>query len=196
MPRLLRTAAPVVALLTALTLVAGACGGDSKDSSASNKTTTTASKKTTTTVAGKSSTTLPFNDALDKAESDLDKAKTDPCQLLAFFGTLNTLPDPQNAAEGKRAVTFLSTLLTAVGDTAPPSEAAAAATLKQAAKDLEAEGAAANYSKEWLTSKDTPKALSDPKVTAALTSFQTTASKTCGGTAGSPGSAPSTTTAG
>jgi hypothetical protein len=192
MPRTLRSVTPFVALLLALTLVAAACGDDKKDSSASDKTTTTAKEmKTTTTGAGGSSTTLVFSDALDKAEASLEQAKGDPCALAEFFGTLGSLPDPKDEAEGKRAVAFLVTLLNSVADTAPATEAQAKADLQQAAKDLQAEGEAAGYSKEWLTAKDSPKALSDPKVTAAMTSFQTQTAKQCGG-----GSTPSTTTAG
>ena len=193
MPRTLRSATPIVALLLALTLVAAACGDDKKDSSASDKTTTTAQeKKTTTTEAGGSSTTVAFSDALDQAEAGLEKAQDDPCALSEFFSTLSSLPDPQNADEGKRAVDFLATLLNSVADTAPATEAQAKADLQQAAKDLQAEGEAAGYSKEWLTAKDSPKALSDPKVTKALTSFQTQTASQCGSGSG----APSTTTAG
>jgi len=190
MLRIQRSALPLVALLAALTLVAGACG-DSKDSASKKTTTTTAAKKSTTTGDGPT-TTVSAKDyaaALDGAQQQLDAAKGDPCAIVAVFDSLNGLPDPTDEAEGKQAVTFLANLLTTVADTAPAGSEAQAAAIRTAATGLQSEAEAAGYSQEFLAGTDTPKALDTPEFKSAMTDFQTKTTAQCG-------AATSTTTAG
>jgi hypothetical protein len=174
-----RRIAPVIgALVLVPALFVGACSSD-KGSSSDRTTTTKAS--TTTTASSTTTPTLPFPEAIAAVQSQLDAAKGDQCTLAKFLVTRGAVPPPATTEEGKQVVTYLADTLNAVADTTPPTEAQAKADLQQAAKDLQAEGAQAGYTKEWLAGDSTPKALSDPKVTAALRAFQTRTTKECGG---------------
>jgi hypothetical protein len=179
MPRLRTTVLPLLAVLTALTLTAGACSSD--DSSSKKTTTTEASKKTTTTAkeGSSTSTTLSakeFDAQMSKVESQLDKLSGDVCGPVEVIGSLSTVPTPSDPAQAKRFVAAYASLLEQVAASLPADKATQAAAIRKAAKDVQAEGAAAKYSDSFMSG---PKAFTTKEFTAAMQDYQTLSTEKC-----------------
>jgi hypothetical protein len=179
-PRPWRAALACTLVLAAV--VAAGCSSDDSSSSGSKK---SGGATTTTKVAPPSTVTdSAFDAAAATSDALIASAGTDPCAVLRSFGQASNLPSPINAHQTERGVAVVIKLFTAAADAAPPQSAADAATLRKAATDLQAEGAAANWDPEWL--KKSPKAISDPAVRTAFNNYQTKVGTTCASSAPAP----------
>lgn len=188
-------ALPLVALLAALTLLAGACGGDSKAED-SKKTTTTEKtggkskgSETTTTMSNKD-----FEAGLSKAQASIKDAGNDPCKLMEAFQSIGmSMGTPSNTDQRKGATLLALSFYRSIADAAPQELAAEAAVIRKTADKIEQEGKDSNWSEEFMKS---PKSIEgDKSFETASTKLMTDISTKCGPKTGSdtPTGAPSTT---
>lgn len=180
---------PLVAVLAALTLLAGACGGSDKADD---------TKKTTTTEKNGAPSTAPpstmddgaFSAGISKAEAAMTDAGKDPCKVMsAFQGMVTTVAAPANAAQRKQAGLLQIKFLRAIADTAPSNLSKEAATLREAADKVQKEGEETNWSEDFMKS---PKSLKGSKdYEKASTALVTAMSEKCQpATGGAPQTAP------
>ena len=135
-----------------LALLGGLAGcSDGKDSSADG--------------GGTTSTTTP-------------QVRFTPCLIHKSLDTMDRLPNPTTAQEGRQSVRFLVDLYTAIADAAPPERADAAAELRTAMANLQQEAASQNYSGAFLNGA--PKALQTVAFLKANDQFTTDYATACG----------------
>lgn len=145
-------ALPLVAVLAALTLLAGACGSDSKADDSKKSTTTeksadsSKSSEPTSTVSD-----AEFDAGISKAEAALKAAGKDQCKVMESFQSLfNEIGSPANATQRKQAGMLQLAFLRAIADAAPSDLSKEADMLRTAADKIEKEGNEANWSKSFL----------------------------------------------
>ena len=184
----LRAGLGAVVLLGLLLGGIGCSSDDSSDDAGSKQQATT----TASTEPAPPSTVsdADFDKEAATAEALVATAGTDTCALLATFSQASSLPAPANATQTQRGVAVVAKLFVAAADAAPPNASADAAVLRQAAQDLQDEGAANNWDPEWLTGQPGPAAISDPAVATAFRNYQTEGATLCGGAPGSDTTTP------
>lgn len=133
-----------------------------------------------------SSTSLPTPSTVDDADFDsqartaelmIHNAGADPCAVIKAFSPTSSLPTPVNPKQAERGVRVVAGLFQAAAATAPPEAAAEAQVLSSAATALLAEGAEKNWDPAWVVA--IPKTISDPTVTQAFATYQSTVAGTC-----------------
>lgn len=133
---------------------------------------TTTSAPTPSTVSDKD-----FDNQATTTELMIRNAGGDPCAVIKAFAPSSAMPTPVNPSQTERGVKVIVALFHAAASTAPPDAAADAAVLGKAASDLLAEGEANGWQPAWLMK--TPKAIGEPEVTRAFSSYQSIVTKAC-----------------
>ncbi len=173
---------PFLALLAALTLVAGACSSGDKSDEGSIKTATTEKAEgddtgsTDTTEATKSDE--EFSAAIDDARQQIKDAEGDPCKVIETFQSLgSSLGTPTSADQRKQTTELAIDFYTALADAAPEDLSAEADQVRSTVKEIQKEGEESNWSEEFMTE---PKAVKDNEAfTEATTKLLTTLSSGC-----------------
>lgn len=178
---------PVVALVAAVTLLAGACGSD--DNSADKKTTTTEKSSAgrngydgpTTTISA-----AEFSAGIKKGQDEIAAAGNDPCKVMEAFQTVSmSMGAPTTKDQRKQAALLALQFYRAIADAAPAELSSEAGVLRKTADKIEAEGEKENWSEEFMKS---PKAITDNKdFETASTKLMTTLGAKCSPSSGAAG---------
>lgn len=191
-----RTHLAVVAVVAALTVLLGACGGsDGNAKSAGEKAGDTKKSETTVKNSGGSedgtdkptsgATKEPLSDSafasrLDKVNATITSAGKDPCKISAAQNT--EPPAPTNSAQVAKVVETYSLLLRSMAGVLPAASAESAKALNNAADAVEKAAKDAKYPKDFFGSEELSKAMSQSGVNEGISAFAKT-------TKGCPGSA-------
>jgi hypothetical protein len=149
---------PLVALLSALALVVGACGDD--DASDEKKPTTTAEKDDASSEDDSDMTTSTmspeeFDAAIAATRATLDAAGDDPCKVMEAFATMGqSIGAPTTTEQRKQTTEVALAFYRALADAAPESMSAEAETIRTTVDEIAAEGEEKDYSEEFLTEPD------------------------------------------
>ena len=174
------------ALVAILPVAAIACGDDAKGA-----TTTTTTKKTekksgssttSTSADGAAPATISFNEGIAQLQAELDAAEGDICKLQNLGSSQGDIADPATKDEVQAAGEFTADYLNAIADATPAdgSQKAEADTIHAAAEAIPAQLEAANYDPKLVTGGNSIIS-GNKELIAALTTVQTSAQATCGG---------------
>lgn len=196
MPSRRTLALPLVALLTAFTLFAGACSSDDKADDTKKTTTTEKNGKSSDSETTTTMSDADFSAGIKKIQTGLDDAGDDPCKVIQAFQSVGSaMGAPSNTAQRRQVTELAVVFYKKVADVAPKDLSSEADTLRKTAGKIEQEGKDANWSEEFMKS---PKSIENDKAfEEASMKIMTSISQSCGGPGGTgePSGAPSTTAA-
>ena len=183
MPSRRTLALPLVALLTAFTLFAGACSSDDKADDTKKSTTTEKDGKSSDSETTTTMSDADFSAGIKKIQTGLKDAGDDPCKVIEAFQSVGSAMGAPSNTDQRRQVTELAVeFYNKVADVAPKDLATQAETLRKVADKIEQEGKEANWSEEFMKS---PKSIENDKAfEEASMTIMTSISQSCGGPAG------------
>lgn len=166
----------LLVLVASIALFAGACSSDSEPESkkADKSSTSTTEKKgdESSSTSEQPTTSLgdeAFTTAINKVNSEIEAAGTDPCDLLTALSS--EPPAPGNPTQAKQLVETYSNLLKVIGGAVTATSPDSAKVLEEASAQIHTLGETKKFAADLFESKEFSEIMNSEKVSGALAKF-------------------------